>query len=220
MGRLSTHRSPCNRRSAQRLSSLSPDLSEKKGPEPGSALLLLNRIGAVPLLVILLGCLCGCQNWQSYHWSSRELRIQRVAAGEVILKGLSSRFLDAQSLDSMLGLSIRGAGVDLARPTPGSSKGVAESGSYRSRKETLELNSVLRARYLLRGEMDVRAEETLVQRQYSLSLFFQILDLRTGAIVREATVMHGGLTNVSRPRVYDGLKRILRLLLPNASLAN
>tara|TARA_Y100001937_G_scaffold128799_1_gene208192 strand:- start:16475 stop:16681 length:207 start_codon:yes stop_codon:yes gene_type:complete len=68
--------------------------------------------------------------------------------------------------------------------------------------------------------MDVRAEETLVQRQYSLSLFFQILDLRTGAIVREATVMHGGLTNVSRPRVYDGLKRILRLLLPNASLAN
>ena len=77
----------------------------------------------------------------------------------------------------------------------------------------MSLNATFPGRYWLRGEMDIRPEETLIQRKYSLSLSLEIVDLATGRIQAQGSVHRTELETIRRSHILEGLRILLGGLL-------
>ena len=171
-------------------------------------------------LVILAGLiLTSCHGWQSRNWHRKELpEIEMVGLGYIKVFGLTHRFIESSSLRDSIRFVLRRKGIEspeVAYPftNPECRENSSDSDDFLKGKELLALNSSYPGRYWLRGEIDIRPEDTLVQRTYSISLFFQVIDLSTGRMLAQASLQKTDLDSVSRSEILDGLDRLISQLL-------
>lgn len=173
-------------------------------------MLSLKRIVLSLLCVFLM---IGCRNWNSRFWfSDNPPETRRIGLGNIAMQGLSSRFIDRSSLLSSLTFSLRRRGVD-PRVLDANMDRFRTSDGFLNRKGLLMLNRSYIGRYWLRGELDIRPEETLIRRTFSITISLEILDLVRGSTVAQGSLHQEELKSVNRSDIMEGLRILLSRLL-------
>ncbi|MBI40862.1 MAG: hypothetical protein CMF59_14790 [Leptospiraceae bacterium] len=173
---------------------------------------MLRRIITFVILAFASLLLPNCHGWHSQVWQDEdEPNIEILGLGHVKTLGLTSRFIDDSSLRRSILFMLRKRGLSAPRPLGDLPSGISQG--FLDSSQLMSLNATFPGRYWLRGEMDIRPEETLIQRKYSLSLSLEIVDLATGRIQAQGSVHRTELETIRRSHILEGLRILLGGLL-------
>ncbi|MCB1171450.1 MAG: hypothetical protein KDK25_13985 [Leptospiraceae bacterium] len=143
-------------------------------------------------LIALLGLALtpSCSPWSVYGWSEKKSLPQAgslIGVGHIAVRGSGNLFRPNQPRRLLI-LALRRKGFGVDHRSLFRSNLSRNSQGFLTSAALLRLDSSFSGRYWIRGTVTIRPADSLLESRYNIDLEIQLLDLRSGRIVRTVLV--------------------------------